>query len=152
IDGYDWQVVGIRNGTAGLLARPVDYQELDRAVCDAQMLRIGGTILGTTNKGDPFAFPTADGRLLDRSGEVIEGYRQLRLDALIGIGGDGSLHILRELARKGGFPLVGIPKTIDNDLGLTEASIGHDTAVATATAALDHLQPTAASHSRVMVL
>ncbi len=147
-----WTVVGIRNGTAGLLARPVEAVELDRRATGGDMLRLGGTILGTTNKGDPFAFPTANGRLVDRSDEVIDGYRQLRLDALIGIGGDGSLKILRELASKGGIKLVGIPKTIDNDLGLTEVSIGFETAVQAATSALDHLTPTAASHSRVMVL
>ncbi len=152
IDRYGWQVVGVRNGTAGLLARPVEAVELDLSATDSAMLRLGGTILGTTNKGDPFSFPMADGRLVDRSTEVVEGYRMLRLDALIGIGGDGSLRILRDLAKKGGIPLVGIPKTIDNDLGLTEVSIGHETAVVTATMALDHLQPTAASHSRVMVL
>lgn len=151
-EGLGWTVVGIHNGTAGLLARPVEHRELDARATESFMLRLGGTILGTTNKGDPFAFPTPDGRIVDRSGEVIDGIRQLRLDALIGIGGDGSLRILSELARRGGFPLVAIPKTIDNDLGLTEASIGHETAVATATMALDHLQPTAASHSRVMVL
>ena len=122
-----WTVVGIRNGTAGLLARPVEAVELDRRATGSDMLRLGGTILGTTNKGDPFAFPMANGRLVDRSDEVIEGYRQLRLDALIGIGGDGSLKILRELASKGGIKLVGIPKTIDNDLGLTEVSIGFET-------------------------
>ena len=147
-----WEVVGIRNGTAGLLARPVEYTRLDRSAAGSEMLRLGGTILGTTNKGDPFAFPMADGRLVDRSAEVTEGVRLLGLDAIIGIGGDGSLRILRELARRGGFNLVAIPKTIDNDLGLTEVSIGFDTAVAVATSALDHLQPTAASHSRVMVL
>jgi 6-phosphofructokinase 1 len=145
-------VVGIRNGTAGLLARPVEAVELDHSATGGDMLRLGGTILGTTNKGDPFAFPMPDGRLADRSEEVIEGYRQLRLDALIGIGGDGSLKILRELAARGGIKLVAIPKTIDNDLGLTEVSIGFETAVQAATSALDHLTPTAASHSRVMVL
>jgi len=150
--GLGWTVVGIRNGTAGLLARPVEAVELDRRATGSDMLRLGGTILGTTNKGDPFAFPTADGRLVDRSDEVIDGYRQLRLDALIGIGGDGSLKILRDLAAKGDIRLVGIPKTIDNDLGLTEVSIGFETAVQAATSALDHLTPTAASHSRVMVL
>jgi 6-phosphofructokinase 1 len=147
-----WAVVGIKNGTAGLLSRPVEAIELDAKATGAEMLRMGGTILGTTNKGDPFAFPTANGHLVDRSEEVIEGYRQLRLDALIGIGGDGSLKILRDLAKKGGIQLVGIPKTIDNDIGLTEVSIGYETAVQTATNALDHLTPTAASHSRVMVL
>jgi 6-phosphofructokinase 1 len=89
---------------------------------------------------------------VDRSAEVIEGYRRLGLDALIGIGGDGSQAILRRLARQGGIDLVTIPKTIDNDLGHTELSIGYSSAVSVATDALDHLQPTAASHSRVMVL
>lgn len=151
-ESLGWTVVGLRNGTAGLLARPVEAVELDATATGSDMLRLGGTILGTTNKGDPFAFPMPDGRLVDRSDEVIEGYRQLRLDALIGIGGDGSLKILRDLATKGGLKLVAIPKTIDNDLGLTEVSIGFETAVQTATSALDHLTPTAASHSRVMVL
>jgi 6-phosphofructokinase 1 len=149
---YGWQVVGIRNGTAGLLDRPVQADELSPADMTADLLRLGGTMLGTTNKGDPFAFPLPDGRVVDRSDDIIEGYRQLQLDALIGIGGDGSFRILRTLAEKGNIPLVGIPKTIDNDLGLTEVSIGHETAVVQATHALDQLQPTAASHSRVMVL
>jgi 6-phosphofructokinase 1 len=93
-----------------------------------------------------------DGGVEDRSEEVIEGYRELGLDALIGIGGDGSLTILRRLAQQGGINLIGIPKTIDNDLGHTEVAIGHASAVEVATDALDHLQPTAASHDRVMVL
>jgi len=152
ITGYGWQVLGIRNGTAGLLARPVEAAEVTLELFGGTLLRQGGTILGTTNKGDPFAYPMSDGRVIDRSQEVIDGYRQLGLDALIGIGGDGSFAILRRLAEQGGIKLVGIPKTIDNDLDLTEVSIGHQTAVATATEALDHLQPTAASHSRVMVL
>jgi 6-phosphofructokinase 1 len=152
VNTYGWQVVGIRNGTAGLLERPVQADELSTAMLPSDLLRMGGTMLGTTNKGDPFAFPMPDGRVIDRSDEIIEGYQQLRLDALIGIGGDGSFRILRTLAEKGSIPLVGIPKTIDNDLGLTEVSIGHETAVVAATNALDQLQPTAASHSRVMVL
>jgi 6-phosphofructokinase 1 len=113
---------------------------------------LGGTILGTTNKGNPFAFPMPDGTLKDRSAEVIAGARELGLDALIGVGGDGSFAILRRLAQQGGLNLVGIPKTIDNDVGATETSIGYDTAVMVATEALDRLQPTAASHDRVMIL
>jgi 6-phosphofructokinase 1 len=113
---------------------------------------MGGTILGTTNKGDPFAFPMSDGTFRDRSEEIIEGYQLLGLDALIGIGGDGSLAILRRLAQQGGINLVGIPKTIDNDVGITERSIGFDTAVNIATEALDRLHFTAASHNRVMIV
>jgi len=152
VGGYGWQVVGIRNGTAGLLARPVMADVLDARVLASDMLRMGGTILGTTNKGDPFAYAEEGYPIRDRSDEVIEGYRMLGLDALIGIGGDGSMRILDALAGKGGFPLIAIPKTIDNDVGHTEVSIGHETAVAVAADALDRLQPTAASHSRVMVL
>lgn len=108
--------------------------------------------MGTTNKGNPFAFPMPDGTVRDRSQEIIDGYHKLGLDALIGIGGDGSLAILRRIAQQGNLNLVGIPKTIDNDVGVTEVSIGFDTAVAVATEALDRLHFTAASHSRVMVL
>ncbi len=150
--GYGWEVVGIRNGTEGLYARPPDVVDLLVSDFSGELLRRGGTFLGSTNKGDPFAFPQPDGSTKDRSPELIEGYRQLGLDALIGIGGDGSQAILRRLAQQGGINLVTIPKTIDNDLGHTEVSVGYATAVKVATDALDQLQPTAASHSRVMVL
>lgn len=148
---YGWDVLGICQATNGLMSRPpqaihLDINEIDR------LLTIGGTILGTTNKGDPFAFPLSDGTVRDRSTEIIEGYHSLGLDALIGIGGDGSLAILRRLAEQGGINLVGIPKTIDNDVGITERSIGFDTAVNIATEALDRLHFTAASHNRVLIL
>ncbi|HUK58892.1 MAG TPA: ATP-dependent 6-phosphofructokinase [Stellaceae bacterium] len=150
--GHGWRVLGIRQGTMGLMRRPVEYEELDLGVTNVNILRLGGTILGTTNKGDPFAFPMPDGTVKDRSDEVIEGARSIGLDAIIGVGGDGSFAILRRLAQQGRLKLVGIPKTIDNDVGATEFSIGYDTAVSVATEALDRLQPTAASHDRVMVL
>jgi 6-phosphofructokinase 1 len=152
IEGYGWDVIGIRQGTRGLLARPVEADALNLSQFSGALLRTGGTILGTTNKGDPFDYPLTGGGRADRSEEIIEGYRLLGLDALIGIGGDGSLAILRRLATQGGLKLVGIPKTIDNDLAHTEVSIGYASAVEVVTDALDHLQPTAASHSRVMVL
>ena len=152
VQGYGWRVYGIHQGTMGLLRRPVAYEELGLRVSGSDILRLGGTILGTTNKGNPFAFPMADGTLKDRSAELIEGIRQLGIEALIGVGGDGSFAILRRLAEQGGVPLVGIPKTIDNDIGVTETSVGYDTAVMVATEALDRLQPTAASHDRVMIL
>jgi ATP-dependent phosphofructokinase / diphosphate-dependent phosphofructokinase len=150
-DVYGWEVHGIYKATNGLMARPPQAMRLNVKQVDP-FLTMGGTFLGTTSKGDPFAFPMEDGRLLDRSAEIIEGYHQLGLDALIGIGGDGSLAILRRLAQQGGINLVGIPKTIDNDVGLTERSIGFDTAVNIATEAVDRLHFTAASHSRVMVV
>lgn len=147
---YGWHVIGIQQGTTGLLSRPLRYQELTLENCE-EILTYGGTMLGTTNKDDPFIFPTEEGSI-DRSDLCIAGYRDLKLDALIGIGGDGSMDILRRLAQKGGMNLVTIPKTIDNDLGLTENAIGYATAVEVATEALDRLKPTAASHQRVMIL
>ncbi len=149
---YGWEVVGLRQGTLGLLQRPPDTMHLDVGMFSGSILRESGTMLGTTNTGDPFAFPMADGRKQDRSAEVIEGYRQLGLSGLVVIGGDGSFRILNKLARQGDIPIVGVPKTIDNDVGRTENSIGFITAVNVATEALDRLQPTAASHRRVMIL
>ena len=147
-----WTVIGIKEGTMGLLERPVRYEVLTPKSFTGTILRLGGTILGTTNKGEPFNFPMKDGTMKDRSAEIIHGCQEMGLDAIIGIGGDGSFAILRQLAQQGGLKLVGIPKTVDNDIGLTEVSVGFDTAVAVATEALDRLQPTAASHARVMVL
>jgi 6-phosphofructokinase 1 len=149
---FGWSVIGIKEGTVGLLTRPLRYEVLTPEMLSGTVMRQGGTILGTTNKGNPFAYPMADGTLKDRSIEIIGGARELGLDALIGIGGDGSHAILRRLAQQGSINYVAIPKTIDNDVGLTEVSVGFDTAVAVATEALDRLQPTAASHARVMVL
>lgn len=151
-DLLGWEIFGILDGTAGLLVDPPEYRALKPNDFDNNVMRMGGTILGTTNKGNPFAFPMPDGSLKDRTGEIIDGFKKLKLDAVIGIGGDGSFAILRKLAQQGGIRMVGIPKTIDNDIGETESSIGFDTAVAVATEALDRLQPTAASHDRVMVL
>ena len=154
IQGFGWEVFGIRHGTQGLLVRPLDYEVLNLSLrgFEDRLLRMGGTILGTTNKGNPLHYPMPDGTFQDRSAEIIEGYHALKLDAVIGVGGDGSLKILYELATRGNMNLIGIPKTIDNDLGITENSIGFSTAVQVATEALDRLQPTAASHDRVMIL
>ena len=151
IEVYGWEVFGINKATHGLMSRPPQAVQLRTQQVDPY-LTMGGTFLGTTTKGNPFAFPMADGTCVDRSEEIIEGYHQLGLDALIGIGGDGSLAILRKLAQQGGINLVGIPKTIDNDVGITERSIGFDTAVNIATEAIDRLHFTAASHSRVMIV
>lgn len=149
---FGWRVMGIHQGTTGLITRPLDYRELTVDSCDSMMLRSGGTILGSTNKSDPFRFPDGQGNRTDRSQDFIKGYQELELDALIGIGGDGSIRILQRLAQQGNLNLVAIPKTIDNDLGHTETAIGYPTAVEVATEALDRLQPTAASHQRVMIL
>ena len=147
-----WEVIGIEDGTAGLLTEPMRYKVLTRDMFDASIMRLGGTILGTTNKGNPFRFPMPDGTFKDLSDDIIAGIRKLNVEAIIGIGGDGSMEILKKLSKRGNFKLIGIPKTIDNDVSKTERSIGFETAAYVATEALDRLQPTAASHDRVMVL
>lgn len=149
---YGWTVLGIKNGTLGLMNRPLETVELTPDILAGGLFRMGGTMLGTTNRGDPFAYPMPDGSIRDRSGDFVEGFRMLGLDALIVIGGDGSMHILNKLCRQGNIPMVGIPKTIDNDVYRTDAAIGFSTAVSVVVEALDRLQPTAASHHRVMIL
>ena len=151
VHGYGFEVYGIHKATHGFLSRPVDAVQLTPGDVSGLVGR-GGTVLETTNKGDPFAYPDGQGGFIDRSEIIGQGYHELGLDALIGIGGDGSLGILDRLARQSGWKLVGVPKTIDNDLGHTEAAIGFNTAVNVVTEALDRLDATAASHSRVMVL
>lgn len=152
IRGHGWQVFGIRDGTLGLMNRPLDVIEFDLSVVTGDMLRLGGTVLGTVNKGDPFAYPMPDGSTRDRSEDFVAGYRELGLDALIVIGGDGSMRILSRLCRLGGIPMVGIPKTIDNDVAQTDYAVGYNTALTVACEAIDRLAPTAASHHRVMIL
>lgn len=150
--GYGWTTIGLRFGTLGLLERPVEAIELDPERLDAALARQGGTFLGSSNRGNPFAYPMPDGTRKNRSGEMLEGLRLLELDGLIGVGGDGSLDILRRLLAPSKVPFIGIPKTIDNDVANTERAIGYSTAVSIATEALDRLQPTGASHERIMVL
>jgi phosphofructokinase-like protein len=149
---YKMSVFGIKNGTSGFLQRPVDYIELTQETFSGYLLKQGGTFLGTTNKGNTLSLNKKDGKILDQSKEIISGYHQLGLEGLIIIGGDGSMQILQNLAKKGGLNIVAIPKTIDNDVGATDSSIGFDTAVHVATQALDNLHSTAVSHSRSMIL
>lgn len=155
-DALGWEVLGIENGTAGLLEEPYNVRVLKPADLDGFVMRQGGTILGTTNSRNPFRYPlenkSGPKHYIDRSDEIIAAFKKLQIDAIVGIGGDGSFAILKRLADKGGLNLVGVPKTIDNDLNMTDLSVGFDTAVAVATEALDRLQPTAASHDRVMLL
>ncbi|HHH10463.1 MAG TPA: 6-phosphofructokinase [Sorangium sp.] len=152
-----WKVLGIEDATEGLLdlayrsphgnrwLRPQDVQHI---------LTRGGTILGTSNRSDPFHYVAVrDGEKmeLDRSDEVVANYHKLNLDALISVGGDGSMKIARKLADKG-LNIVGVPKTIDQDLGATDYTFGFNTAVQTASDSIDRLQDTAMSHDRVMIL
>jgi phosphofructokinase-like protein len=117
------------------------------------ILRLGGTILGTQNRGNPFAYPvsTTDGSV-DYSKRVVEMFHRLKLGALVVIGGDGTLTIAHRLARQEGIPIVGVPKTIDNDIFGTVSCFGFDTAVSFATDAIDRLHTTAAAHHRIIVV
>jgi ATP-dependent phosphofructokinase / diphosphate-dependent phosphofructokinase len=153
-----WEVVGIREGYNGLL-EPEEYPDGGLVDLHREAVRgithLGGTIIGTTNRGNPLKFPTkgADGQLYerDRSDELVAALRSHRLDALIAVGGDGSMAIAHALAEKG-VRVVGVPKTIDNDLEGTVVTFGFDTAVAFATDCLDRLHSTAEAHRRVMIV
>jgi len=149
---HDWETLGFVNGFEGLL-EPVTYRRLDYKEMDA-LLFVGGTILGTTNKGR-FAAKTGHSESMIVPREILEQakatFQKLGLRALIVVGGDGSLSIAQQLFECG-VPLIGVPKTIDNDLEATALTFGFDSAVACATDALDRLRTTAQSHERVMVL
>ena len=149
---YGMDVYGIKNGTTGFLQRPLDYIELKRETFSGYLLKQGGTFLGTTNKTSAINSFDEEGKKVNQTQMIIEGYRKLKLEGLIIIGGDGSMQILQTLAKKGNLNIVAIPKTIDNDVGATDSSIGFDTAVQVATQALDNLHSTAVSHSRSMIL
>lgn len=148
-----WEVLGIHKGYQGLLDTS-KIRLLDRESVRG-ITHLGGTILGTTNKGNPFEFPMTDPQgqvqLVDRSDEVVTNFNRLGLDALIAIGGDGSLGIAHQFCEKG-MPVVGVPKTIDNDLLHTVITFGFDTAVGVATDALGRLHSTAEAHERVFVV
>ncbi len=153
-----WDCVGIRDGYNGLLM-PEEYPQgglipLTRESV-AGITHLGGTILGTTNRGNPTCFPVPqpDGSIVevDRTDELVQKFVDAGLDALITVGGDGSLSIGYTLAQKG-LRVVGVPKTIDNDLDRTFVTFGFDTAVAFATECLDRLHTTATSHRRIMVV
>ena len=150
---HGWDMWGIKYGYRGLL----DPREMMRLTADnvRGITHQGGSILGTANKGNPFEYPVVgpDGKttLVDRSDEVVTSFQEHGFDALICIGGDGSLRIAHRFIQKG-MPIVGVPKTIDNDLSGTVMTFGFDTAVATATDAIDKLHSTAESHERVMVV
>ena len=147
-----WEVLGIREGFEGLMSLSKVKKITPKDI--SGILNMGGTILGTTNRGNPFEHKVkANGKtkVRDLSDIVVKNFKKLKLDALVAIGGDGSLSIAKKLMDKG-IPVVGVPKTIDNDLDATVITFGFDTAVSNATDALDKLHSTAQSHKRVMVL
>ena len=151
--GRGWTVLGIKKGYAGLMGED-EVVELTRESVRG-IAHLGGTILRTTNRGNPFGWPVrqADGTwgAIDRSDELIDNARRLGIDAIIAIGGDGSLAIAQRLFEKG-MHMVGVPKTIDNDVSGTVTTFGFDTAVNTAIEAIDKLHTTAESHDRVLVI
>jgi len=148
---YDLEVIGFSDGYEGLIENR--YRQID--IDDASgILARGGTILGTSNRADPFHFPVLQGEeyiYLDRSSQAVRNFESLGLDALIAIGGDGTMAASARMAKEG-LPIVGVPKTIDNDLFGTEVTFGFDSACVTATDAVDKIHTTAQSHHRVMII
>ncbi len=149
---HNWKVIGIPDGFDGLIWPEKSFElTLDRV---SGILPRGGTILGTTNRGNPFQYKTEENGeevVRDISDQVIANSRQLGIDAIVTIGGDGSQKIGYELFQKG-MKTVGVPKTIDNDLSATEVTFGFDTALHTVSDAIDKIHTTASSHHRVMVV
>jgi ATP-dependent phosphofructokinase / diphosphate-dependent phosphofructokinase len=151
IHDYGFEVFGIEDGYQGLIEKRGRFITSDDV---SGILTHGGTILGTSNKSDPFRVPVSRGKNVtfeDHSADSIRHFKEWELDVLIVVGGDGTLKIGNMLFNKG-VPVIGIPKTIDNDLSETDFTFGFDTAVEIATEALDRLHTTAASHHRVMIL
>ena len=154
----DWSCFGIRDGYSGFL-NPERFPDGGLMPLERETVRgithLGGTIIGTTNVGNPFRYPTLDltGNYIevDRSDEIVAAFRKHELDALIAIGGDGSMSIADALSDKG-LQIVGVPKTIDNDLNGTVVTFGFETAVSFATECLDRLHSTAEAHRRIMVV
>lgn len=148
-----WEVYGSRSGYGGLL----DRDDLIRLTPEdvEGILSQGGTILGSTNKGNPFAKPVenlaGEIQIVDISDKILSNFNRMGFFCHIAVGGDGSLEIAHRFAQKG-MPVIGVPKTIDNDLEATDRTFGFDTAVSTATDAIDKLHSTAKSHDRVMVV
>jgi len=150
----DWEVIGSIQAFDGILREPTEIKILDNQTVAGIHVR-GGTIIGTTNKGGPFAWPVKnnDGTWTteDRSDEMLRKLKHLGVEAVINIGGDGSQRISQALYEKG-CNIIGVPKTIDNDLSGTDFTFGFQTAVQVATEAVDKLVTTAASHNRVLIL
>jgi len=151
---YNWEVLGSIDAFNGVLSEPMQLKVLDLAAVSGIHVR-GGTIIGTTNRGGPFHWPIrrSDGTwgTEDRSDELIRRLQYQGIEAVINIGGDGSQRISQALFEKG-LNIIGVPKTIDNDLSATDFTFGYQTAVEVATDAVDKLVTTAESHNRMMVL
>ncbi len=148
---YGMTVFGIKDGFEGFVegkAKELRNEDV------SGILNLGGTILGSSNKGDPFHWPVEKGgkiEIVDKSEDVLKNYKAWDLDALIAIGGDGTMHISNKISKMG-MNVIGVPKTIDNDLEATDLTFGHDSAVYVVAMALDRLHTTASSHHRVIVV
>ncbi|MFT6142210.1 MAG: 6-phosphofructokinase 1 [Myxococcota bacterium] len=151
VDQRGWEAVGIADSFNGLLEQPHRLIPLSPDATRG-LVRRGGTILGTTNRGNPFRYTRANGEQVDVAPELAKAVKEERLEGLVCIGGDGTQAIALQLMREVGIPVVGVPKTIDNDLSATDYTFGFQTAVDIATDALDRLQTTAESHDRVLFL
>lgn len=151
-----YEVWGISSGYRGLVDPAPGGLRLITPETVRGIAHLGGTILGSTNRGDPFNFPVADADgntvATDVSDKLIARFKELQFDVLVALGGDGSLSLARRLLDRGLPRVVAVPKTIDNDLPATDSTFGFETAVATATDAIDKLHSTAAAHERVMVV
>jgi len=148
---YGMSVLGIIDGFEGLVEGRAKELTNDDV---SGILARGGTILGSSNKGDPFHWPVSkDGKIeiVNKAQAALKNYQAWNLDALIAIGGDGTMHICKKLGEMG-MNMIGVPKTIDNDLEATDLTFGHDSAVAIVSEALDRLHTTASSHHRVIVV
>jgi ATP-dependent phosphofructokinase / diphosphate-dependent phosphofructokinase len=144
------QVLGFRQGSVGLLKR--DYIQLTPKKVTYDLLTKGGSFLGCINKGNPFHYPTDDDGAIDVSAEIGASYKALGLDVIVSIGGDGSFSIMSSLMKKFKMNVIGVPKTIDNDLSCTDYAIGYSSSVQVIANALDNLQTTAESHQRIIVV
>jgi 6-phosphofructokinase 1 len=155
---HGWEVVGIRDGYNGIFL-PQEYPDGGVVRLTPERVRgithLGGTIIGTTNRGNPMKYPTRrpDGTMVevDRTDDLVRALEDHGIDAVVAVGGDGSLTIANALCKKG-IRVVGVPKTIDNDLSRTVITFGFDTAVSFATECLDRLHSTADAHRRIMVV
>ena len=148
---FNSKVIGVQDGFEGLVEGHM--RELTKLDVSG-IVNLGGTILGTSNKGDPFRYPIEGPKGIvttDCSDAAVGNFNSWKLDVLFAIGGDGTMNIAHKF-NKMGLRMIGIPKTIDNDLEATDVTFGYDSAVAVATEAIDRLQTTASSHHRVMVV
>lgn len=151
VNDFDIEVIGLKDGFEGLMKKATHKLGYKDA---SGILSLGGTILGTSNVANPFRYPSKEnGEIVytDQSDLALQNCQEMELDALICVGGDGTLRIAHQLYQKG-LPVIGVPKTIDNDLSATDVTFGFDSAITTATEAIDKLHSTAQSHHRVMII